>query len=357
MNDSSPESWSFTLTGADGLEVEVPLSQAALGLGRSKTGDIYFSDTSTSRGHARVVIRQGETWLEDIDTPGGAHVNGVRVTECRLRGQDRIHMGFCDEEIVVHEAGSRVRLGFRSTEVVIRQGGEDRLASEVILPGDELIRLHIAERGEARRFKKAAVAAILAHFVLFALVIPVSSRTILPVGQNRATVIKRYKPPDPKRPEKPVRRGRVRAVPIPDPTPSGPEPIVLDDPANLQMEFAPVNTDWVTYLPEDAPVPDDLSGAYEMGTVGLAPPEVLHRVQPKYDRSSARRGVQGAVDIEVVIDESGAIGFARIINGLSDAELDRLALEAVRQWRFRPATLGNDPVAVRAVVTVNFRIY
>ena len=356
MSDSPPVSWSFTLTGADGLEVEVPLSQAALGLGRSKTGDIYFSDISTSRGHARVVVRDGEAWLEDIDTPEGAYVNDVRVTECRLRGQDRIRMGFCDEEIVVHEAGSRVRLSFRSTEVVIRLAGEDRLASEVILPGDELMRLSVAERGEAERFKKAAIATILAHFVLFVLVIPVSSRAILPLTPARATVIKRYRPPDPQQPDKPVRRGRVRAVPIPDPTPGGPEPIVVDN-ESLRMEFAPVNTDWVTYLPEDAPLPDDLSGAFEMGTVGLSPPEVLHQVQPKYDRSSARRGVQGAVDIEVVIDESGAIGFARIINGLSDEELDRLALEAVRQWRFRPATMGNDAVAVRAVVTINFRIY
>jgi protein TonB len=349
-------SWSFTLTGADGLEVEVPLSQAALGLGRSKTGDIYFSDTSTSRGHARIVVRKGEAWLEDIDTPGGAHVNEVRVTECRLRGRDRIRMGFCDEEVVVHEAGSRVRLSFRSTVVVIRQAGEDRLASEVILPGDELFKLRVAERGETERYKKAAVAAILAHFVLFALVIPVSSREIMSVGRDQATVIKRYKPPEPQQPEKRVRRGRVRAVPIPDPTPGGPEPIVIDSESD-QMEFAPVNTDWVTYLPEDAPVPEDLSGAYEMGTVGLSPPEVMHQVQPRYDRSSARRGVQGAVDIEVVIDERGLIGFARIINGLSDEELDRLALEAVRQWRFRPATMGSDPVAVRAVVTVNFRIY
>ena len=348
--------WSFTLTGADGLEVEVPLSQAALGLGRSKSGDIYFSDTSSSRGHARVVIRKGETWVEDIDTPGGVFVNDVRVTECRLRNQDRIRMGFCDEEVVVHEAGHRARLAFRTTEVLVAQAGEDRLASEVILPGDELIRLRVAERGESRRFKLAAIGAMLSHFVLFLVVIPMDTRTILPIVNNRATVIKRYKPPDPQRPDKPVRRGRVRAVPIPDPTPGGPEPIVVDTEENL-LEFAPVNTDWVTYLPEDAPVPDDLNGAYEMGTVGLTPPEVLHRVQPKYDSSSARRGVQGAVDIEVVIDERGTIGFARIINGLSDEELDRLALEAVRQWRFRPATLGNDPVAVRAVVTVNFRIY
>jgi protein TonB len=345
------------LTGAGGLEVEVPLSEAALGLGRSENDGVYFSDTAVSRGHARVSVRDGEAWLEDIDTPGGAHVNGVRITECRLRGQDSIRMGYCDEEIVVLEAGSRIRLSYGAAEVLIRQSGEDRLASEVILPGDELVRLQVAKRGEAQRFKMAAVAALLAHFVLFVLVIPVSSRTILTVGDNRPTVIKRYKPPDPKRPDKPVRRGRVRAVPIPDPTPGGPEPLVIDAPEDLTMNFAPVNTDWVTYLPEDAPVPEDLSGAYEMGTVGLTPPEVLKSVQPRYDSSSARRGVQGAVDIEVVIDERGLIGFARIINGLSDQELDRLALEAVRQWRFTPAVFGSEPVAVRAVVTVNFRIY
>ena len=125
MSDSSPLPWSFALTGADGLEVEVPLSRAALGLGRSKTGDVYFSDTSASRGHARIEMRKGETWLEDIDTPGGVHVNDVRITECRLRGQDRIRMGFCDENVVVYETGRRVRLSFRTTEVLLSQGGYD----------------------------------------------------------------------------------------------------------------------------------------------------------------------------------------------------------------------------------------
>jgi protein TonB len=345
------------LAGAGGLEVEVPLSRSALGLGLSEDGGVYFSDTSVSRGHARVVVREDEAWLEDIDTPGGAHVNGIRVTECRLRSRDRIRLGYCDEDVVVLKAGSRVRLSFSGTEVAILRTGEDRLARRVILPGDELVKLRVAERGEARRFKMAAVAAIVAHFVLFLVVIPVSSRTILPPALDQATVIKRYKPPDPKVPDKPVRRGRVRAVPIPDPTPGGPEPLVVDGPEHPDLNFVPVNTEWVTYLPEDAPLPEDLSGAYEMETAGLTPPEVLRQVQPRYDRSSARRGVQGAVDIEVVINERGMIGFARIINGLSDEELDRLALEAVRQWRFTPATFGNEPVAVRAVVTVNYRIY
>ena len=161
MSDSSPQPWSFALTGADGLEIEVPLSQAILGLGRSEAGDIYFSDTSASRGHARIEMRKGETWLEDIDTPGGVHVNDVRITECRLRGRDRIRMGFCDEDLVVHETGQRVRLSFRTTQILLSQGGKDRLASEVILPGDELMRLRVAERGEARRFKLAAIGAIL----------------------------------------------------------------------------------------------------------------------------------------------------------------------------------------------------
>ena len=170
MSDSSPSPWSFALSGAGGLEVEVPLSNASLSLGRSDDDGIYFSDGSVSRGHARVSIRDGEAWLEDIDTPGGAHVNDVRITECRLRGQDRIRMGFCDHEVVVLEAGARVRLSYATTEVMLRPTGEDRLASEVILPGDELVRLQVAERGEAERFKVAAVVALLMHFVLFVLV-------------------------------------------------------------------------------------------------------------------------------------------------------------------------------------------
>jgi TonB family protein len=37
--------------------------------------------------------------------------------------------------------------------------------------------------------------------------------------------------------------------------------------------------------------------------------------------------------------------------------LDEKALEAVRTWKFKPATLGGVPVTVRMVVEINFKLY
>lgn len=355
MGASSPDRWSFTLTGAGGIEVETPLSKATLTLGRSKDGGVFFADASVSRGHAKIEVRDGECWLEDIDTPDGAHVNNVRISERRLHQGDHVRLGFCDTDIVVKEVGDGIRLIHGGTEVLVHREGEDRLAAEVILPGDEWVHLRVAGRGEERRFKYAAVATIIAHFGLFLVNIEIDRTVVLPAVRPQATVIKRYKPPEPPKPDRPVRRGRVRAVPIPDPTPGEPEPLVMETIESNEV-MPDTDAEFVTFVPDNAPLPVIGGEAYEMDTVGLVPPRVLSDVQPDYNSSSARRGVQGDVDIEVVIDENGRVAFARIINGVDDEELDQAALEAARQWRFVPASLGGEFVPVKAVVKIRYRI-
>ena len=103
--------------------------------------------------------------------------------------------------------------------------------------------------------------------------------------------------------------------------------------------------------------PPDPVGTVDIEAVGLVAPRLLERVVPEYDRGSARRGVQGKADISIIIGADGLVARARMINGTSDEELDQRALEAVLQWRFTPATLDGETVPVRAMVTVNFRIY
>lgn len=90
-------------------------------------------------------------------------------------------------------------------------------------------------------------------------------------------------------------------------------------------------------------------------TVGMSRPEPVHQVQPRYTENARRAGVQGTVIVEAIIDEQGNVDNVRVLRGLPMG-LDREAVSAVQQWKFRPALLGSKPVRVYFTLTVNFTI-
>ena len=85
-----------------------------------------------------------------------------------------------------------------------------------------------------------------------------------------------------------------------------------------------------------------------------APVAVL-RVDPIYTEVARRARVEGIVIIEAVIDRQGNVTEARVLKPLP-LGLDAAALNAVKQWKFRPGTLDGQPVPVYYNLTVNFRI-
>lgn len=101
--------------------------------------------------------------------------------------------------------------------------------------------------------------------------------------------------------------------------------------------------------------PPKAPAAYEIrGEV--APPVAVARVRPVYPPAARIAGRQGAVRVRVVIGVDGAVGAVEVVEdgvgfGCADA-----ALAAIRQWRFRPATLRGRPVAVYMEVTVMFTL-
>ena len=219
--------------------------------------------------------------------------------------------------------------------------------------GEVILAIGFADRGDGRHLKWAGVATFCLHFFLFAAVIPVGGGFELPDDDEAVTVVRRYKPPEPPKPTKPRVRRTATRVPIPDATPDDYEPVMPeedDDPIETERP----STDYVVGPAGAGPDP---VGTVDIETSGLVAPRLLERVVPEYDRGSARRGVQGKADISIIIGADGLVARAQIINGTSDEDLDERALTAVRQWRFTPATLDGEVVPVRAMVTVNFRIY
>jgi TonB family protein len=91
------------------------------------------------------------------------------------------------------------------------------------------------------------------------------------------------------------------------------------------------------------------------GTDGVTAPVVMHRVNPNYPDQAKKNGIFGIVILATDIDENGDVTDARVLKGLPDG-LDQAAIDAVRQWKFRPAMKDGKPVAVTFNLTINFRL-
>lgn len=77
-------------------------------------------------------------------------------------------------------------------------------------------------------------------------------------------------------------------------------------------------------------------------------------VPPVYPAIARQAHVSGVVIIEAVIDVDGRVRAARVLRSVPF--LDQAAVEAVRQWRYRPTLLDGVPVAVVLTVTVDFAL-
>jgi protein TonB len=87
---------------------------------------------------------------------------------------------------------------------------------------------------------------------------------------------------------------------------------------------------------------------------GVTQGMVLHRVQPTYPPLARTARVQGSVVLAAVIGKDGTIQNLHVISG--HPLLTQSALEAVKQWRYRPYILNGEPVEVDTQVTVNFTL-
>jgi TonB family protein len=76
---------------------------------------------------------------------------------------------------------------------------------------------------------------------------------------------------------------------------------------------------------------------------------------PQYTEVARKARIQGVVIVEAIIDKSGSVVGVRVLRPLPMG-LDAAAVEAVRQWKFQPATLEGQPVDVLYNLTVNFRL-
>lgn len=86
----------------------------------------------------------------------------------------------------------------------------------------------------------------------------------------------------------------------------------------------------------------------------VRPPQLLREVKPAYPALARQARVQGTVRIEAIISREGIIRDARVVGG--HPLLIAAALDAVRQWQYRPTSLNGEPVEVALALEVNFKL-
>jgi periplasmic protein TonB len=150
----------------------------------------------------------------------------------------------------------------------------------------------------------------------------------------------------------------------PSPLPAG-RPAPIDDPAPLGADSGP-------YIPAGSGNQHGLLGLFSSGTQPIlptAPPPVvahplrlshisegnlIRKVQPTYPALARSARIQGTVVLQAIISKQGTIENLTLVTG--HPMLAPAAIDAVRQWRYRPYILNNEPVEVETQITVNFSL-
>lgn len=87
---------------------------------------------------------------------------------------------------------------------------------------------------------------------------------------------------------------------------------------------------------------------------GVAQGLLVHQVTPQYPALARQARIQGTVVLQAVIGKDGAVQNLHVLSGhpmLIDA-----AVDAVRQWRYKPYYLSGEPVEVDTQINVNFTL-
>jgi TonB family protein len=123
-------------------------------------------------------------------------------------------------------------------------------------------------------------------------------------------------------------------------------------------------TTTVTVSPTPGAISDrwpfvSLSGRAPLNTIatripGLQMPVVTKSPKPQHSAEAMRARVEGTVRLEALVDERGLVADVRVVKSIP--LLDQSALEAARQWEFKPALLNGEPVPVLVVLELEFNL-
>lgn len=203
----------------------------------------------------------------------------------------------------------------------------------------------------------AFLGAIIVHILIFLVRFPSLGGQIVPEKRPENIIyVRQYVPPPPKieKPKQQAPKKLTKKVPIPDPTPDEPEPIREPEP---EPEIEPLPPDVEILIGQPEPPPQ--RGPLIAGVGEVTYPERIPEsyIKPTYPDLARKAKIEGMVILQIVVRRDGTIGDITVLRAPS-ARLgfEESAIEAVRQWRYKPAMQSGRPVDVYLTVQISFEL-
>jgi TonB family protein len=129
--------------------------------------------------------------------------------------------------------------------------------------------------------------------------------------------------------------------------------------AVIDWKFAPalrngLPTTAVTEVDVDFKLPPEAPFRLSRAT-NVRPPTVISRVEPKYTDEAREAHLSGTVVLEAIVRTDGSVDVVRVVRSLGMG-LDESAIDALKQWKFRPGMKNDKPVDVALNIEVNFAL-
>lgn len=86
----------------------------------------------------------------------------------------------------------------------------------------------------------------------------------------------------------------------------------------------------------------------------MTPPMKIKDVRPRYPDEAREARIEGEITLEGIIDPEGRVADARVVEGV--AALNDAALDAVKQWQFKPTLLNGEPTSLVFTCTITFHV-
>ena len=87
---------------------------------------------------------------------------------------------------------------------------------------------------------------------------------------------------------------------------------------------------------------------------GVSQGLLIKKVEPVYPPTARQMRIQGAVELLANIGKDGSITKVKLISG--DGVLSSAAIDAVKQWKYKPYYLNDQPVEIQTQITINFKL-